>query len=159
MLPLQIAASAALLIAAQLSHAEGCRIDIEASDMMQYNVKQLSVSSSCTSIEVHLQHSGKLPAKVMGHDWVLAKSSDLSAIVNAGMAAGSAHGYLPDGDKRIIAATKIVGGGESTTVTFSATALNEGESYSFFCSTPGHATVMRGRFLFGETKQLAQAGK
>jgi azurin len=159
MMPLQIATSAALLIAAQLAHAEGCRIDVEASDMMQYNVKQLSVPASCTSIEVTLRHSGKLPAKVMGHDWVLAKSSDMSAIVSAGMAAGLARGYVPDGDTRIIAATKIVGGGESTTVKFSTGALNEGESYSFFCSAPGHATVMRGRFLFGEAKQLAQAGK
>src|SRR5439155_16517935 len=39
---------------------------------------------------------------------------DVSGIVNAGMAAGLAHGFLPENDKRIIAATKVVGGGEST---------------------------------------------
>lgn len=76
-------------------------------------------------------------AKVMGHDWVLAKDSDMSAIVSAGLAAGVARGYVPENDKRIIAATKVVGRGASPTMKFSATALSPGEHYAFFCTSPG----------------------
>ena len=36
----------------------------------------------------------------------------------AGQKAGVVNDYLMDGDKRIIAATKLIGGGESTSVTF-----------------------------------------
>jgi azurin len=90
---------------------------------------------------------------------VLAKDSDMSAIVTAGLAAGLTRGFLPDNDKRIIAATKVVGGGESTTVKFSTAALVQGAQYVFFCTSPGHSTLMRGRFLFGDTNRVAQTGK
>jgi azurin len=153
---LKLAAAAALVITAKLAHAEGCNVTIEANDVMQYNTKELSVPASCTDIEVTLRHSGQLKAKVMGHDWVLAKSSDVSGIVTAGMAAGLAHGYLPAGDKRIIAATTVVGGGESATTKFSTGVLVEGASYTFFCTAPGHATVMHGRFIFGDAKRMAR---
>jgi azurin len=115
------------------------------------------VPTACTEVEVTLRHSGRLSARAMGHDWVLAKDSDLSAIVNAGLAAGPAHGYLPEHDKRIIAATKIVGRGESDTIKFSTNALVQGIHYAFFCTAPGHSAVMRGKFLFGVT-HVAQAG-
>lgn len=156
---IQLAGAATLLVLGKLAHADPCAMMIESNDLMQYNLHEMTVSAGCTDIEVTLKHSGKLQAKVMGHDWVLARSSDMAGILNSALAAGAAHGYLPQGDKRIIAATKIVGGGESTTIRISAALLQEGTSYSFFCTTPGHATVMRGRFVFGDTKRLAQAGR
>lgn len=161
MMRLQLIGATTFLLAGGFAQADtdNCALTIEANDMMRYNVHELSVPSACHEVTVTLKHAGKLEAKVMGHDWVLAKSSDVSGIVNAAMSAGLAHGYLPAGDKRIIAATNIVGGGESTTVKFAAAALVEGASYTFFCTTPGHATQMRGRFIFGDTKRVAQAGK
>jgi azurin len=95
----------------------------------------------------------------MGHDWVLAKDSDMAGVVNAGLAAGLSHGFVPEKDPRVIAATHLVGGGESATVQFSSAALVPGARYSFFCTSPGHSAMMRGRFLFGEPGRLAQAGK
>jgi azurin len=156
---LQLIGVTALLLAVGSAYADNCAMTIEANDMMRYNVREMSVPAGCSDITVTLKHSGKLEAKVMGHDWVLARTSDVSGIVNAGMAAGLAHGYLPAGDKRIIAATNVVGGGESTTVKFATSALEEGASYTFFCTTPGHATVMRGRFVFGDPKRVARADK
>jgi azurin len=157
---LKLAGVAALMLAGRLAYAtDGCVLTIEGNDLMQYNLREISVPTACTEIEVTLKHSGKLQAKVMGHDWVLAKSSDVSGVLNSAMAAGAARGYLPEGDKRIIAATKLVGGGESTTTKFSTAALHDGESYTFFCTTPGHATVMRGKFVFGDTKRVARAEK
>ena len=73
------------------------------------------------------------------------------------MAAGAAKGYLPEHDPRIIAATPIVGGGESATVKFATSRLQAGARYVFFCTSPGHATVMRGRLLFGNSR-LVRAG-
>jgi azurin len=152
--------AAALLVGgAGLAHADPCQITIEANDQMQYGTHELSVPASCTNIEVTLRHSGRLPVNVMGHDWVLAKAADVSGVLNASLAAGRAHGYLPANDKRIIAATSLVGGGESTTVRFSAAALEPATRYAFFCSVPGHATLMHGGFLFGGETRLARAVK
>ena len=83
----------------------------------------------------------------------------MAAIVNAGLAAGFTRGFVPENDQRVIAATHLVGGGESATVQFSTAALVPGGRYSFFCSSPGHSAVMRGRFLFGEPGRLAQAAQ
>jgi azurin len=159
MMILRLFSAALLLAAGTVAYADPCKVSIESNDMMQFNVHELAVPANCAEVEVTLHHAGKLGASVMGHDWVLAKESDVSGLVNAGLAAGAAHGYLPQGDARIIAATKVVGGGESTTVKFSTSALAPGARYAFFCTSPGHSTLMKGKFLFGSPTRVAQAGK
>jgi azurin len=149
--------AAALLLAAGTAYADPCKVTIESNDMMQFNLREMTVPTECAEVEVSLKHSGQLSAKVMGHDWVLARDSDMSAIINAGLAAGSKHGYLVEDDKRIIAATKVIGGGESATVRFSTSALQKGVHYAFFCTSPGHATVMRGTFLLRDADGVAKA--
>jgi azurin len=146
-----------LLLAAQAAHADPCKVAIEANDNMQFNLREIVVPTTCDEIEVTLRHSGKMSAKVMGHDWVLAKDSDVSAIVNGGLAAGFIHGFLPVNDQRIVAATKVIGGGESDTIGFKISALQPGSRYIFFCTSPGHATVMRGSFIVGDASRVAKA--
>jgi azurin len=147
-----------LLVAAgsaAVAHAGNCQLNIEANDLIQYNARSLQVDASCTEVELTLHHVGKQDAHVLGHDWVLARTADVSALANAGMAAGFDKGYLPPGDKRVIAATRIVGGGEMATVRFSTSNLVAGGSYSFFCSYPGHTSMMRGRFQVAGKESLA----
>ena len=146
-----------LLLLSRAALADPCKVLIESTDQMRFNLHELTVPVECGEVEVTLKHSGKLSAKAMGHDWVLAKDSDMSAIVNAGLAAGATHGYLPEHDQRIIAATPIVGGGESATVKFATSGLQPGTRYAFFCTSPGHATIMRGTFKFGDSSRLVRA--
>lgn len=157
MLTLRLIGVGALLLGSAVAHADPCKIDIDSNDRMQFSAHQLAVPVACTDVEVTLRNTGKLSARVMGHDWVLAKEADMSGLVNAGLAAGASHDYLPPGDARIIAATKVVGGGESSTVKFSTRLLQEGLRYAFFCTSPGHSSMMRGTFVFGGATRLAQA--
>jgi azurin len=128
------------------AHAAGtlCKLQITANDLMQYDKKDLTVGSNCSQIELTLIDIGKLPATALGHNWVLVKSADLSAVANAGAAAGFANNYLQPGDPRVIAATRIVGGGQSARVTFPASKLVKGGSYMYLCTFPGHNALMRG---------------
>jgi len=142
-------AALALVAAAPFASAKTCSVAIEGNDQMQYNLKEITIAADCKEVEVTLSHAGKFPAAAMGHNWVLAKTEDLQAIVNAGATAGLDNNYLPKGDARIIASTKIIGGGESTSVKFSTSKLTKGGDYSFFCSFPGHWAIMHGKFLFG----------
>ena len=155
---LRLSGAGALLLAGGVAHADTCKLTVESDDQMRFNTHEMNVPKACTEVEVTLKHSGQLPAKVMGHDWVLARDGDMSAIVNGGLTAGSKNGWLPENDKRIIASTHLVGGGESATVTFSTSLLQEGSRYVFFCTSPGHSSIMRGTFVFGGTR-VAQAGK
>ena len=98
---------AGLLLTGAIAHADQCKVVVESNDQMRFSLHEITVPAECSEVEVTLKHAGVMPAKAMGHDWVLAKDSDMSAIVNAGLAAGPARGYLPEHDKRIIAATPI----------------------------------------------------
>jgi azurin len=73
----------------------------------------------------------------------------VSGIASDGVGAGFAKDHIKDGDARVIAHTKIVGGGQSTSVTFPMSKLKAGESYTYFCSFPGHSSIMKGTFKIG----------
>jgi azurin len=137
------------LCAAGAAHAADCAFKVEGNDQLQYNARQLQIPASCTSVELTLTHSGKQPIKIIGHNWVLSKSSDVNVIVAAGQNAGLANNYQAPNDPRIIAATPVVGGGESTTIHFSTERLQAGGKYTFFCTYPGHAVLMKGTLVFG----------
>lgn len=124
--------------------AANCTATVEANDAMQYNVSNVNVPHSCKTFTVTLKHTGKLARNVMGHDWVLTTAADKAGVDADGAKAGLDHNYLKPGDKRVLAATKVIGGGESTQVSFKPSLLKAGTPYVFFCSFPGHSTVMHG---------------
>ncbi|MFM2287763.1 MAG: hypothetical protein RL684_906 [Pseudomonadota bacterium] len=138
------------------ARADNCHVSIDANDMVQFNTRVLQVDAACLEVQLTLHHVGQMEAHVLGHDWVLARSSDVSALANAGLAAGFDKGYLPPDDPRVLAATHIVGGGESTTITFSTEKLQPGVDYAYFCSYPGHSAMMRGKLLLVGRPGLAR---
>ena len=72
------------------------------------------------------------------------KAADLQATATDGISAGADKDYVKPGDTRVLAHTKVIGGGESTSVTFDVAKLKNGESYAWFCSFPGHSGIMKG---------------
>lgn len=124
--------------------AGGCAVDIEGNDMMQFNVSSISVPSSCAEFTINLTHTGRLPEAAMGHNVVVTASSDMAGVAADGISAGATGGYLKAGDSRVIAATEMIGGGESTSVSFDVAKIKSGGPYQFFCSFPGHAALMKG---------------
>ena len=127
MLRHRLAALAVLAFASVPALAADCTVEIEGNDAMQFN-----------------KHSGKMPKQAMGHNWVLAKTADVQAIAADGIAAGLPQNYVKAGDARVVAHTKIVGGGESDSVSFAPAKLAADGSYTYFCSFPGHSTLMKG---------------
>lgn len=134
----------ALCSASGLAMADDCSVTIDSNDAMQFATKEVTVNKSCENFTVNLTHSGKLAKNVMGHNWVLTKSDDVRAVAQDGMAAGLNNHYVKADDERVIAFTEIIGGGEQTSVTFPVSKLSADESYTFFCSFPGHVAIMQG---------------
>jgi len=127
--------------------APNCTIRLKGDDRMQYDLKTATVSASCAKITIELSHTGKLAANVMGHNVVISQTADMSAVNAAGMKAGAASGYVAKGDPKVIAATSVVGGGASTKTSFAGSKLKPGGDYSFYCSFPGHAGLMKGTLV------------
>lgn len=146
--PISIAALLALLLAAPSVWARTCAVSIDGNDQMRFNQSTIKLAPDCTAVKLTLTHSGKLAAKVMGHNWVLTRSEDFQAVANAGLRARFEDSYLPPGDARVIAHTAIIGGGQTTSVTFATSKLRKGGAYTFFCSFPGHWALMKGTLSF-----------
>jgi azurin len=148
------AAAALVLLAALASPryahaADPCQLEISGSDQMQYDKQVLTVPASCKQVTVTLHHTGNLPREAMGHNWVLVSAADFNAVVSSGTAAGLANDYVQPDDKRVLAHTKTIGGGQTTSVTFPTSVLKPGGDYRYLCTYPGHNALMRGTFKFG----------
>jgi azurin len=131
------------------AHADPCKVEISGNDLLQYDKHELAVPATCKDITVTLHHSGRQPREAMGHNWVLVNAADYVAVANAGLNAGLANDYVVPGDKRVLAHTRVIGGGETTSVTFPAALLRKGGDYKYLCTFPGHNALMHGIFRFG----------
>ena len=118
-------------------------IVIEGNDQMKFNLSEIRVKEGDT-VTLTLKHVGQLPATAMGHNWVLLKQGVV--IKDFAMAALQArdNDYIPADTEDVIAHTKIIGGGEETTIEFTAPAAG---TYDFICSFPGHYALMQGKFI------------
>ena len=138
--------TAALMMAAPLAaQAAECSVDLEGNDAMKFNKTSIEVPKACKDFTINLKHTGKMAKNVMGHNVVVAKTADMAGIDADGIKAGLAADYIKAGDTRVIAHSKVVGGGESTSFSIPVAKLTAaGAPLSFFCSFPGHAALMKG---------------
>jgi azurin len=119
-------------------------ITVESGDDMRYNTDRIEVEAGQT-VELTLVHTGEMSIQAMGHNLVILKAdTDTEAFATAAMNA-AANDYIPsDMEDGIVAYTDLIGGGEQTTIEFEAP---EPGTYTFICSFPGHAGIMRGEFV------------
>ena len=115
---------------------------LNSNDQMKFDKKIIRVNAD-QKVTLTLNHNGRFPASSMGHNFVLIKK-DVDVNEYALRAAGARNSeYIPEGDNEI-AYTKMLGGGESDTITFDAP---EPGTYVFICSFPGHYQLMMGEFI------------
>lgn len=118
------------------------KITLNGNDKMQYDLSEIDVYEGQTVV-LTLNHTGTMPMASMGHNFVLLKNGTDLEKFEAEAAKGQKDGYIPADTSEIIAHTKLLGGGESDTITFQAP---EKGTYDFLCSFPGHYSVMKGKF-------------
>jgi len=118
-------------------------IVITSSDAMKFDVRKIKVKSG-QKVKLTLQHTGKLDKRIMGHNVViLQKGVKLSDFAREA-APSKDNDYIPVGTTDVIAHTKMIGGGETTTIEFTAPAAG---TYDFICSFPSHYAMMKGKFI------------
>ena len=74
---------------------------------------------------------------------VIGKAEDMDGIFKDGAGAAATDYVKPD-DARVVAHTKLVGGGEESSLTLDPAKLAGGE-YKFACTFPGHGALMNGK--------------
>lgn len=118
------------------------KIALTGNDTMKYNITAFEVTAG-QKVTVTMKNEGKLPKEAMSHNFVLLKpGTDVTAFLTAALTQ-QANGYIPpDQTDKIIIKTKLLGPGESETVSFTAPAAG---AYDYICTFPGHAlTGMHG---------------
>ena len=118
------------------------KITLNGNDKMQYDLSEINVEEGQTVV-LTLHHTGTMPKASMGHNFVLLKQGTDMAKFEAEAAKAQKEDYIPTDTSEIIAHTKLIGGGESDTITFKAPAKG---TYDYMCSFPGHYSVMKGKF-------------
>lgn len=119
------------------------KITVESSDQMKYNVSEIKVKAG-QSVTLTLKHVGKMPIQAMGHNLVVLQKGTNVAEFARSASSAKASGYVPTGSKSVIAATKLIGGGQTSTITFTAPAKG---TYDFICTFPGHFSMMKGKLI------------
>lgn len=138
-------ASAYIFISTMPAQAAGsCELNLDSTDMMKFSVAEVSVPKTCKDFTINLKHTGKMPKNIMGHNLVISKETDQAGVIEDGNKAGIAGDYVKAKDARVVAYTKIIGGGEETSTKFAVAKLNATDKFTFYCSFPGHAFGMKG---------------
>ena len=122
---------------------EEITLRLSSNDQMKYDKSELRVPANSV-VTLTLVNEGQMPKTAMGHNFVLLKNgTDVAAFGMKAIEAGIDKDHIP-ASNAIIANTKLIGGGEETTVTFDAPAKG---TYDFICSFPGHYELMKGKFI------------
>ena len=118
------------------------KIILNSDDLMRFDKNMLLVQSG-QKITLTLNHTGKMDKLIMGHNFVLLKKDvDVMAFAEKAVLAKN-NEYIPEGEE-VIVYTKLLGGGESDTITFDAP---EKGYYTFLCTFPGHWGLMKGKLV------------
>lgn len=126
----------------QISSEKEIKIILNSDDLMRFDKNMLLVQSG-QKITLTLNHTGKMDKLIMGHNFVLLKKDvDVAAFAEKAVLAKN-NEYIPEGEE-VIVYTKLLGGGESDTITFDAP---EKGYYTFLCTFPGHWGLMKGKLV------------
>lgn len=119
-------------------------LTIESNDDMKYNLKTLEVKAG-DQVVLTLINKGSMPKEAMGHNLTILKQGvDLEEYALAAAKAKDNEYQVKGREGDVIAHTKLLGPGESATITFNAP---EAGTYKFICTFPAHYGLMQGDFI------------
>ena len=112
---------------------------ITAGDSMKFSVTRIEAQPG-QRIHVQLVNEGTLPKEVMGHNWVLLKTSGNITGYAAAAVSAKEQNYQPKSlADEVLASIPLVGSRQTGEVTFDAP-LQPG-IYPFLCSFPAHCQI------------------
>jgi len=135
-----------LSLIGNLSAATVRTIEITVNDQMKYDVATINAKPGQT-IKIKLKAAGSMPKNIMAHNFVvLKKTADVNAFVTKANTSNTTGYMPPDLKTQVIAASGLIGNGETTEITFKVpTAAG---SYPYLCTFPGHyAAGMKGTLV------------
>ena len=118
-------------------------VQITADDKMKYDLTAFEVKPG-QQVTVTLTNICTAPKASMGHNFIVLKqNTNVQKFLDEGSMHAAQNYIAPEFAKDVIASTKLLGPGESDTITFTAPYVPG--DYVFICAFPGHyASGMHG---------------
>jgi azurin len=115
------------------------KVEISANDQMKFDVTAIDAKPG-QKVTVTLKNIGTMPKVSMGHNFVLLNPSvDPPKFVETSQM-HMAHDFIaPELQSQVIAHTKLLGPGETDTISFAAP--RKPGAYTYICSFPGHFAI------------------
>jgi azurin len=111
-------------------------VEITGDDFMKFNVTSFEAKPG-QSVTVKLKNVGELPRDAVAHNWVLlAKEAYAPKFIEAGTSHPERDYIAFEQEFYVLAKTKMLGPGESDSVTF--TAPRDPGLYEYACTFPEH---------------------
>lgn len=107
---------------------------------MKFSTNNISVKEG-SWVRINLINDGTDPSMI--HNIIFINYGTRSKLALDAVEVGLDNNFIPR-SKDVIAASELAQPGESVTLEFQAPAKG---NYEFFCSYPGHASMMRGYFI------------
>ena len=125
-----------------LAQKSDVTVSLTGDDAMKFSRTSFSVKPG-QKVRLALKHVGKLPKVAMGHNVVILNAGVDSTKFAAEALKYPKQDYIPTSKKKdILAHTKMIGGGDTTSIIF--TAPKKAGKYTFLCTFPGHSVLMKG---------------
>jgi azurin len=111
-------------------------IEITGDNFMKFSVTSFDAKPG-QNVTVRLRNVGELPKETMAHNWVLlARKADAPKFAESGIRHPETDYIPPAQSSYVLAKTKMLGPGESDSVTF--VAPRELGAYDYICTFPEH---------------------
>lgn len=115
------------------------KVAIIANDQMKFDVTAIEAKPG-QKVTVTLKNAGTMPKMSMGHNFVLlSKELEAMAFIEASQTHMGSEFIAPELKAKVIAHTKLLGPGESDTISFAAPRTPG--AYVYLCSFPGHFAI------------------
>lgn len=115
------------------------KVEMTGNDQMKFDVVAIDAKPG-QKVTVTLKNAGTMPKVSMGHNFVLLTAdTDVNKFVEAGTPHMGKDYIAPEMAGSVIAHTKLLGPGESDTISFAAP--RKPGTYPYICSFPGHAAI------------------
>lgn len=121
-------------------------VTIAGTDEMKYDKTSIAVSPG-QRVKLTFKNVGSMPKEAMGHNWILLRdNADPAKVAESGVSHPDSDYVAPGDQSYVLAQTKVLGPGESETITF--TAPTKRGKYPFLCTFPAHfAAGMKGELI------------
>lgn len=147
-----------LLAASGLTWASGaigadCSVELKAgipSNPMGYDLKQIEIPAKCNEFTINLSNTNpmSMPKVAMGHNVMVGPEATWKKVAQASAASPQSDWAVKDPGN--LGNTKMLGPGEKDSLTIkNLKKLRDAKTnLVFFCTFPGHYSVMNGKIIF-----------